>query len=74
MLHQLQYQHTKQHENRSGTVNRARKDVARPHVFNRNRLRLPSRVNDKYCVQRVARLKDFVYVSGKTESLIAMMR
>ena len=74
MLPQLQYQHTKLHENRSGTVNMARKDVARPHVFNRNPLMVPSRVNDNYCVQSVAGLKNFVYVSGKTESLIAMMR
>ena len=74
MLPQLQNQHTNVHGNRSGTGNNARKDVARLHIFNRNRLRVQSRVNDNYCVQSVAGLKDLVYVSGKTESLIAMMR
>ena len=54
---------------RSGTGNRERKDVASPQHSNRNRLRVPSRVNDNYCVQSVAGLKDSVYVSGKLQGL-----
>ena len=54
---------------RSGTGNRERKDGASPLIFNRNRLRVPSRVNDNYCVQSVAGLKDSVYVSGKLQGL-----
>ena len=53
---------------RSGTSNRKIKDGARPQLSNRNWLRAPIRVNDNYCVQSVARLKDSVYVSGKLES------
>ena len=53
---------------RSSTNNKERKDGARPQLSNRNQLRVPSRVNDNYCVQSAAGLKDSVYVSGKLES------
>ena len=38
---------------RSGTSNRARKDVARPQLSNRNQLRAQSSINDNYCVSIV---------------------
>ena len=71
-LPQLQNQHTNRTESplyllwsRSGTGNTEEKDRARPQLSTRNWLRVPSRVNDNYCVQSVVGLKDSVYVSGK---------
>ena len=61
--HQLDQKSNVPAGSRSGTGNTERKDGAR------NWLRVPSRVNDNYCVQSVARQKDSVYVSGKLESL-----
>ena len=76
MLPQLQNQHTNWTGSplyllgsRSGISNRERKDRASSQLSNRNRLRVPSRVNFNYCVQSVAKLKDAVNVSGKLESL-----
>ena len=56
-------------ENRFGIGNRERKNGTSPQISNRNWLRVPSSVNDNYCVQSVARLKDSVYVSSRLESL-----
>ena len=55
--------------NKSGTHNKARKDVARPQPTSRNRLRVQNRVNDNYCINCVTRQEDFVYVSGKVDRL-----
>ena len=54
---------------RSGRGSRARKVVARPQLSNRSRLRVQNSINDNDCVKCVTRLKDFVYVSGKVDSL-----
>ena len=46
-------------------ANKERKVVASPPPFHRNRPRVPSHVNDNYCVQRVTGLKDCVCVPGQ---------
>ena len=76
ILPPLQSQHINRTRNplyllgsRSGTSNRERKDGASPLILNRNRLRVPSRVNDNDCVQSVAGLKDSAYVTGKLQGL-----
>ena len=43
--------------------------MARPHLSNRNWLRVPNGISGNYCVKCVTGLKDFVDVSGKLKSL-----
>ena len=76
ILPQLQSHHISRTRNplyllgsRFGTSNRGRKEGTSPLTFNRNRLRVPSRVNDNYCVQSVAGLNDSVCVSSKLQGL-----
>ena len=54
---------------RSGIDNRAGKDGARPQPTSRSRLRVQNNVNDNYCVNCVTGQEDFVYMSGKVDSL-----
>ena len=78
MLPQLQSQHINQTGSplyllgsSSRTGNRERR-TGQSHNFSTERvpkLRVPSRVNDNYCVQSVAGLKGSVYVSGKLQGL-----
>ena len=41
--------------------------MARPPPFHRSRPRVPSHVNDNYCVQCATGLKDFVCVPGQLD-------
>ena len=43
--------------------------MARPQPTSRNRLRVQNSINDNCCVKCVTGQKDFVYVSGKADSL-----
>ena len=54
---------------KSGTDSRARKVMERPQLSNKSWLRVQSSINDNYCVKCVTRLKDFVDVSSKVESV-----